>query len=339
MTGHANHLPTSLPGIPTLNDWKKMSFVGSLFSALRRNDPCLHVIDALVDNYHKACGRNCSAGERQYLLGRMFFATLFWNNHYRNDRRMEAGRRPAIMSLNLTAAKELAIAYHCAPGAIASKLTQLFGKEMSKHGEVVDAGKTEFYLSLATRESHRIHFSGGLLHRLETKLTDVRSSLRVFDSMDYFSRNQKVYDALVKSDNRLDGENNRAGDKAGECGYALSTTDALYIAPLIDFGMSSVAKRDNLPVYHSNFMAGQPVQCAGMISVRQGRVRFLSNASGHYMPVDAALAKVLFLLQIAGTPIRQIQVQGYQAATTDGASFLRVNGRWDALKRAQAVNA
>ena len=55
--------------------------------------------------------------------------------------------------------------------------------------------------------------------------------------------------------------------------------------------------------HHSSLLAGASVAGAGEIRVSQGRVTWLSNKSGHYMPSEAHLIQVLHQLQKAGVPL------------------------------------
>lgn len=43
--------------------------------------------------------------------------------------------------------------------------------------------------------------------------------------------------------------------------------------------------------HHSSFLAGKPVACAGVMSVVNGRIRFISDRSGHYKPGSVHMAR------------------------------------------------
>lgn len=310
--------------MPTLEQWKKLSFVGSLFSSLRRHDPCLTQIDHMVHSYERAVSSRASAGQKQYLLGSIFMATMYWNNHHKKDARMEGARRPAIMSLNVTAANMLARAFHCQLWEIGAKIRLLFGNEMVKHGIDVDGGHAEYYLTAAKRAAFRTSLVSGRLYRPDFKSTDPAMPCLLLDTN---GDEQKMVGAV-------------GGDatRRGESGYALSMSGELYVGPLLG-GSSELSRRaaihESAPVFHSTFMAGKPVQCAGLITVRNGLVTLISSASGHYTPHDLRLVQVLRMLQLGGMPLRQINVANYKSNDIgQGDEFLRANGNWAALKKA-----
>jgi len=95
--------------------------------------------------------------------------------------------------------------------------------------------------------------------------------------------------------------------------------------------------------YHSSFMAGMPVQCAGQIWIENGRVTKVSNASGHFQPVDRALVKVLHYLRMNGVTLSKVTVDPQQfkkvgkkvlgegAGDVMGDVFMRNNGNWNSI--------
>ena len=60
--------------------------------------------------------------------------------------------------------------------------------------------------------------------------------------------------------------------------------------------------------YHSSFLAGGPVLCAGTMCFDQGRIVYICNDSGHYGPTDTAMVKVLQRLRLAGVDLKNITV-------------------------------
>lgn len=125
------------------------------------------------------------------------------------------------------------------------------------------------------------------------------------------------------------------GNREG-AGYVFSMSNELFIS-----GFTTIKELG--AQFHSSFMAGRPVQCAGMISAENGIITKINNASGHYKPVDLALAKLLRHLKTVGVNIRKIDVweqvksiqdDGYELdPRTRGDAFLSANGNWDAIKK------
>ncbi len=339
-----------LQSFPTLQDWKKMSYVsmmtlsgGSVAEGWRRMDPVLLRIDALVDAYNQAKNGDGKAGELQYLLGELFLATVYWANHYMKDsQHMDARRKAAVMSLSFTVTKELANALQCPPGEVGTRLYNMFGKALEHDKALTDAKDPSHYLDAAKRQQWRIIFRGGKAYRF----TDRKATL----------------ESLVPLDTReYAGVMTAVGDeeRGGDCGYALSMSNDLYVAPLLgrDIGkyhkpgeraqvVNYQAKKkgvgveiktnlDEAPVYHSSFLGGWPVQCAGMITAKDGIITAVTNESGHYQPKDTALVKLLQLLKQVGMDPSNIDIQGSRVAggPYKGAEFLQKSGDWEAMRK------
>jgi hypothetical protein len=54
---------------------------------------------------------------------------------------------------------------------------------------------------------------------------------------------------------------------------------------------------DGFSIHHSSILSGRPVICAGYLTIIQGKLKSLSNESGHYQPTDSALFKVIYYLK------------------------------------------
>lgn len=59
---------------------------------------------------------------------------------------------------------------------------------------------------------------------------------------------------------------------------------------------------------HSTFLAGEPVAAAGMIIIRDGKVAYIDNVSGHYLPNPLHLAQAIHALQLKGVPVEGLKV-------------------------------
>lgn len=336
------HKIQSFPNFPTFSVWKDKSMVGTQFSLPRRSsDPALTRIDELVKAFNSAK----TAGEGQYLLGEIFFSTVWWNNNYMRDPRMHKDRREAIMSLNLTASKMLCMALGCGIGQIASELGKIYGKSLSAYGTRLDRGKE--YLTAARREAFRVVFRGGRAWRFNclehSQTLNVQTPLKLIDTKEYANLMKKVNPS---TDDRIEGQ-----DKAG---YIMSMSREFYIGPFITHSAFQKGPKQ-MPKFHSFFMAGKPVQCGGIIHVKGGKVDYIDNESGHYKPIDLALVKALEHLKTIGMDLKKIKVGGIsvrdriinlprprqkgdedpltkgEPIDTWGDKFLAVNGNWEAI--------
>ena len=60
--------------------------------------------------------------------------------------------------------------------------------------------------------------------------------------------------------------------------------------------------------YHSTYLAGGPVLCAGNIKFVDGAVTYIDNNSGHYQPTPYKLLNALWTLRAAGMSLDGIMV-------------------------------
>jgi len=70
-------------------------------------------------------------------------------------------------------------------------------------------------------------------------------------------------------------------------------------------------------MHHSSLLAGTAVAGAGMMRVEQGKVRSISNASGHYRPTADYLRNVLNVLQRNHVNLDEVAVQEAPHSTCD----------------------
>jgi hypothetical protein len=263
----------SFKELPTLQQWKAASTIpGSVNDPDRAADLSLQRIDWLVG----ALEGNVQGGEKPYLLSELFFSTMWWMNHRKDDPTgMRAIRRRSVLSLNLCAANKLASTLGCPINSLAHELQQIYGKQMDQYGYDTDednerlGGGTKKYLDAIQREKYRVLIIRGRAYQ-------IRNGQRV--PFHTISPMGKQY-----------------SDSEGRVGviFVMSMSGELYAQP----GFT-----------HSYFMAGRPVLCAGTICANQGQITRLCNDSGHYQPVDSAMVKVLERLRGVGVDIRGITV-------------------------------
>ncbi len=240
--------------------------------------------------------RSAADGAELYLRGLLFFATMTWLNQYKRDPRMSAECRKPILSLNLFAANDLARVLNCSLRELASKLQDIYGVEMSEHGVNTDLKHDckEEYLSNALRERYRLFILQGLAC--------------------HYKKAERKFRPLVKGV--------FSGMREGY-GFVLSMSNVMYVGELESKVLS----------YHSYFMGGRSVQCAGTISFDNGKVVYLKNDSGHYKPCDPSLVKVLLYLRMNGVEMVRIKVaREFVDVHTRGDIFLMNHGNWDAIR-------
>ncbi len=77
--------------------------------------------------------------------------------------------------------------------------------------------------------------------------------------------------------------------------------------------------------HHSSLLAGASVRFAGMVAFLDGRVRRISDTSGHYRPESWRILWLLRDLRRRGADLSQIEVSGRGASELGGSPYLRTH--------------
>lgn len=318
MPGKSKPRPKSYAAIPSFERWKEDSAVGGRLGPWRRSDPTLVRIDGLMKDLEGVR----DGGSLAYLLGEIFFATLYWLNNHKKNKKMDDGRRPAIQRLNLTAGKGLAEIHGIPLSAVAATLQRIYGKPLSYPGGV---GKPGNMLSIAKAESFKLVFKNGKAYRFDClnktgNPAPNHQNLVIADTRDYAALQKKIN--RVAEDWRFGGE---------EAGYVLSMSREFYVGPFTSLATDEF--KENFAKFHSDFMRNKPVQCAGVITIRKGRVTEISNKSGHYKPSDPHLVKAIIQLETVGMNPKKIAVSNVNGQSINGDEFIQQNGNWETIRK------
>lgn len=172
---------------------------------------------------------------------------------------------------------------------------------MSAHGHNVDSGflieemgdrpergrKSLVWLLDEEAAKHRILIRGGLL---------------------YFATNGQLVD--TSADSYRDHGAGMAEGRFREpslysAGYVLSLQGGLF-AGIHAPGNSPHQCMGKNPFYHSSYMGGEDVLCAGRIFVKQGKLVGIDNASGHYKPSAERLRGAIRELDRQGVDLEEL---------------------------------
>lgn len=215
--------------------------------------------------------RQAKDGAYLYILGSLFFTTMSWLNDFKKDHRMVKECRGPVLSLNLFAANELTEKLRSYPGnQLATKLQNLYGIGMSEHGNTEDRkqNKKRIYHDAMKREKFKVFFNEG-------------------KKACHYDSNTKSFVAI------------QSGSKGSR--FVLSMSNKLYVAADRYSGDQDVK-------FHSSFMAGRPVQCAGHMWFKNGKLEKMQNSSGHYQPTDLSMVKVLNHLRMNQVNLSEVKV-------------------------------
>lgn len=187
-----------------------------------------------------------------------------------------------------------------APG-ISVRLGEVFGTEMAEHGRETDATGNPVYLSTIERAKYLVRFRGGRAYCLKRRLG--------------LTAHETVLDTPYFDDmpNKAKGVKGRAHRK-GAWGFVLSLDRQFYVAPhgYLHLTGAGFGYGDRPLFFHSSYLSGERVLCAGDCIVENGQFISITNASGHYQPPPETLAYVIESLRQYG-----VDVSGLRVATID----------------------
>lgn len=102
---------------------------------------------------------------------------------------------------------------------------------------------------------------------------------------------------------------------------ALSFEDALLVIDR-DFRMYVLNGEERGRLHHSSLVAGGDVLFAGTIAFMDGRIRHMSDSSGHYKPEPWRTRQIVRLLHARGVDLSQMRLSGRVATEYGGAVSL-----------------
>lgn len=240
--------------VPTPAEFKKDSYV--LF-ANRKKDYELTAIDELLATYHDP---NIGYVSRFYVLLQLQALTKAWDKKKGQGNR----RRAAIEALHATVEAEMRRTLGATKENYEEKLRHFLARGMTQHGHDVD-GKTSNLRHIQPHDlwKYEVYVQGGKLWQYPWWDRKRRNSLH---------RGSPKELVETKYTNLLDARYGLVDGKY-HAGYVMDLDHKLYM------GWHSQSS-----AFHSQYTRGGPVLCAGTLRVHEGRLRCITNMSGHYQP-------------------------------------------------------
>lgn len=292
---------------PPLEQWKKDSAVSL---ARRSDDTILTRIDTLIDEYGK-----CQDGYvKIQLKADLFFTLDYWLKDVKRNSSMNKGRTPAIYGLYQFTAETLAQSLGTTVNVLPEYLERHFGRRLSYHGEHLDVlGQAAIYLSRAEVDKYRLTFRKGKAYMFTWPGKGIEGAEKNAGALSL---------VLADSSTATSPVFNKSANWGG---FAMSMGRELYMARhhcRKGFG-------DEGNFYHSSYLAGEPVLCAGTIKMKNGIIAEVCNDSGHYRPDARNFIGFLQTLQMHGVNIASVVVGDYSGALrANGHHFLAAQGNW-----------
>lgn len=228
-----------------------------------------------------------------------------------------AGRENAVQALYLIVCKILALRVNVTINWLPQWLSAAFGRDLSRHGEKLDyESRFAQYLSSTDRAKYRIHFNGGIAQQMQ-----------------WWLNNTKVVNADSKN-----GYVDNLGWRAGHAGYALSLGGDFFSGLHI-----GGAPGQGTNFYHSSYMGGDTVRCAGTWKIVNGKLLEITDSSGHYQPTIQHMLGCIETLKGHGVDLSDVKIflmsQGNPAPEFTLAEFMVAAQRMSLGAMADAFNA
>jgi hypothetical protein len=344
-----------IPGLAVFQNHSKTMLGGNRNNAhaiLKSIDIALAKYEATADDALKT-----------YLTSQLFYITDTWLRlDAEENPKIDITQYPAVNELYRAVVDELCRLWGTTVNVLPQKLEEIFGKELTQHGRDIDWGADETdafgartgdrgvkyqakpghkdnlatYLKRIEVKKYQLTFEDGLVYmypwwdkkrmkRWETIRADSSKPQLHWEHSPEFVK--EYFSAYAKNPEPM--------FKNYWCGFVLSMDRRFYIAP-------HLGGFDVHNFFHSSYLAGNAVLCAGSIEIRNGIVTGIYNDSGHYMPSEDKLVTALETLRMYGVPqLNDIAVHYIYMdkgtprihAPMKAGDFLKVQGNVQVLDR------
>lgn len=295
--------------LPTMHQFKKDS---SIFLADRSKDKMLLAIDFLLNAYAvlQECGGPYLRIKQQFNLAQLYFACDYWlkivdgGKRYPESANMNAGRRPVIYELYKCVVNTLLERTGVHLSKLPDWLMQTFGRGMSGTAVQTDISGHAIHLCAEDLHWYRLHFMSGLAYQHKW-----------WENSSEFVHADSRYSLMA-----MGADPNARAE--GCSGYVLGMSQDFYLAPHF---VDEPKRGDRLTTesfYHSSYLGGRPVLCAGTIRIDSGQVRLITNESGHYRPTESHLLQAVNILNMMGVRMDTLNVRSFGKPACTGAQFL-----------------
>jgi hypothetical protein len=298
--------------IPSVVEWQHDT---SVDKDDRNKDTLLRGIDKVLEAYENPLN---DAGRQWWILCELFFRLDYWLRQLdKGNPVLNKKREPVVYDLYKFVVDALCGYFNVTVNVLPRELEYMFGRQLTYHGAKLDLDwDAAKYLSRAEVNKYRLCWHKGRAYQFP-----------------WWKPKAKPGDKLALAESRRAYNQDVFGvGAAGWGGFAMSMGRDIYMAR-----HHCVANKGNF--YHSSYLGGQPVMCAGTMKIEGGIVRGICTDSGHYQPTDQHMLNVINTLMMVGAPIAQITVYNYDCTfQCDAHTFWAWNGNWSTLCDMRRVN-
>jgi hypothetical protein len=299
---------TSYLTIPAIATFEKDSTVTL---ARRSSDKILAQIDAALNQYNRPKGNTAQELKMDETLSasRLYFATDLWLKEHTKGKG-KSGRKGAIYALFECTCKKLTSLTGVPLNLLPNWFTVTFGRGINMHAVELDfQNKAAKYMTPQEADKYRVQFKSGRAYQMQWWLSKTK---------------------LVAAESSRGAPGGQKTMKAGHAGYVLSMGGDFFTQK---HGTTTNAKGTN--IYHSTYLSGAAVRCAGTWKIENGVVLEITDASGHYRPTQDHMISALETLKTYGVNMSTLKVFIYPDETKgiDGVKFLAEAPRTSLLQR------
>lgn len=270
----------------------------------RAGDSVLQTIDGLLDRFHAALEK----GEQMIYLAKLLHAADRWLKH--PPMADSNPRIAAVAGFRSSVVARLKEETGLPEAGLGAWMERTFGAEVNSVMAAQDRNANAVFFDATELERYRLRFMSGIVY---VKRWWERSQYQtLFDS----ARQRALARELNLQANTDDDTTE------GFVNYVLTLDGEFY---------STFHRPGTGGTFHSAYMAGRPVHCAGEIRVFRGIVLEINNRSGHYTPSLYKLRDAVEVLGMLGVNLRLLKVKIYAVKSDlnggrefSGEDFLRV---------------
>jgi hypothetical protein len=189
----------------------------------------------------------------------------------------------------------------------------MFGRELSRCGREVDFEKRKTkYMTEKEASQYRLRFKNGKAYQYPW----------------WEENSPQMLVPVESSRSAADGPIHQYDDPKSKFGFfTMSMSRDIYMTK----HMLGSENSEN-GIYHSSYLGGGPVMCAGSMLIAGGVIQKVKSDSGHYKPIDNNMLALLQCLRMLNVSIQNIMVVDYEGQVEEPApTFFQANADWKKL--------
>ena len=271
----------------------------------RSNEKLLKFIDkklTYINNIQTKSPNATLVADAILVLAELYYALDRWLVLAgRKDSSVNTRRSKGVEGLFAQVVKLLSFQLETPINRLPNWLEEKFTVGMTDHGYEVDyQNSSALYYNEQSRNVCRLKITNGVVYQKQW----------------WKPTNNDVWVKMNSEDTQKTGS---AGTiSAQHCGYVLSVLGDFYSGP---HKSGTTHAKDGQ--YHSSYMGGRPVLCAGEIKIVDGKISHLNTSSGHYGPAKGYLLNVINALTLCGVDESSYNVSYHGSTSAYTAATMR----------------